>query len=82
MKQPDAMIGAPDQHTFDMLWAANHLGVREKMALLPANAFNSEPPFFETFQTPRQQPVLHLMGRVRPPISTRSFIRSTCEALD
>jgi hypothetical protein len=38
MEQPDALIGAPDQHTFDMLWGANQLGVREKTALLPANA--------------------------------------------
>ena len=80
MTQPDARIGAPDQHTFDMLWETNHMGVREKTALLPANEFNSEPPFFETFKTPKQQPVLHLMGentRVRAGIFGRAW-RGLC----
>ena len=44
-----------------MTWRAIS-GRPHATALLPANAFNSEPPFFQTFQTPQQQPVLHLMG--------------------
>jgi hypothetical protein len=37
LKQPDALIGAPDQHTFDMLWATDHLGVRAK-TVVPARS--------------------------------------------
>ena len=57
----DAGIGAPDQWTFDTLWAANHLDVRLHTRILPATAFNSEPPFY-TWSSGATQPVIHLMG--------------------
>jgi tetratricopeptide (TPR) repeat protein len=35
-------------------------------AILPATAFNSEPPFYETFKGGAAQPVVHLMGDASP----------------
>ena len=61
---PDAAIGGPDQWTFDELWRVDALGLvsSAKAVVLPATAFNSEPPFYETFRGGAAQPVVHLMG--------------------
>ena len=63
-RHPDAAIGGPDQWTFDELWRVDALFVASgsKTAVLPATAFNSEPPFYETFRGGAAQPVVHLMG--------------------
>jgi hypothetical protein len=65
---PEAALGAPDQWTFDALWRDDALGcAREhRVAVLPATAFNSEPPFYETFRGGHAQPVIHLMGDGAP----------------
>jgi len=59
---PSVGQGAPDQYTFDRLWEEDKGGVREKTQVLPATEINSEPPWYDTWQTPAQQPVIHLMG--------------------
>ena len=59
---PDASIGAPDQWTFDSMWDDNQLDVRRHTHILPATAFNSEPPFYATWTSAETQPVIHLMG--------------------
>lgn len=59
---PDAGIGAPDQWTFDMLWDADAVEVRRHTRIVPATAFNSEPPFYATWTSGVSQPVIHLMG--------------------
>ena len=61
-QHPDAAIGGPDQWTFDELWRVDALGLVRKTVVLPATAFNSEPPFYETFRGGAAQPVVHLMG--------------------
>ena len=61
-QHPDAAIGGPDQWTFDELWRVDALGLVGKTVVLPATAFNSEPPFYETFRGGAAQPVVHLMG--------------------
>jgi tetratricopeptide (TPR) repeat protein len=72
----DAALGAPDQWTFDSLWAADALGIASggHVAVLPATAFNSEPPFYETFRGAHAQPVIHLMGDAAP-VRARIFRR-------
>ncbi|KAK3271390.1 hypothetical protein CYMTET_20255 [Cymbomonas tetramitiformis] len=55
-------MGAPDQYVFDQLWESNSLNVQAHTKVLPATAFNSEPPFYDTWKSPQQQPVIHLMG--------------------
>eukprot|EP00240_Pyramimonas_obovata_P003608 CAMPEP_0118954932 /NCGR_PEP_ID=MMETSP1169-20130426/59178_1 /TAXON_ID=36882 /ORGANISM="Pyramimonas obovata, Strain CCMP722" /LENGTH=371 /DNA_ID=CAMNT_0006902679 /DNA_START=162 /DNA_END=1274 /DNA_ORIENTATION=+ len=59
---PTVVQGAPDQYVFDRLWEANALDLQQHAAVLPATVFNSEPPWYDTWQSPRQQPIIHLMG--------------------
>lgn len=72
----DAAIGAPDQWTFDELWRVDAVGLASgsKVVVLPATAFNSEPPFYESFRGGAAQPVVHLMGDAAP-VRRRIFKR-------
>lgn len=75
-------LGAPDQYVFDQLWESNSLNVQGHTKVLPATAFNSEPPFYDTWKSPQQQPVIHLMGdhgHTRRRVFQRMFL-AACSA--
>eukprot|EP00854_Cymbomonas_tetramitiformis_P010600 gene10600-12538_t len=60
---PEALQGSPDQVTFDALYKADLRGVRRRTVILPIEAMNSG---IGTFESPQQQPVIHLFGTPNP----------------